>query len=154
MARASRDCVLRAPPESALSAPWESALNPPWESARSTSWESARSASRESARSASVSTTEWPLPSSARASAAPTGPPPAISMSTASGIAHQGFYVGDALRRFGANDLAAVLGHQHIVLDAHADIPVGFRYVIRGTNVAAGLDGEHHACRERPPFAI
>src|SRR5450755_1620872 len=134
MARASRDCVLRAPPESALSAPWESARSPPWESARS----------------ASVSATEWPLPSSARASAAPTGPPPAISMSTASGIAHQGFYVGDALRRFGANDLAAVVGHQHIVLDAHADIPVGFRHVIRGTNVAAGLDGEHHACRERP----
>src|SRR5665647_3748272 len=68
--------------------------------------------------------------------------------------AHQGFYVGDALRCFNGNELAAVPGYEHVVLDAHTDVPISLGHVRGGTDIAAGLYRERHARGERPPLAV
>ena len=105
---------------------------------------------------ASTSSTATPLARRLNASAAPTGPPPAIrtsQVSAAAGIAHERFDLGDELRRVGGEDLAAGRGDEHVVLDAHADVPEALGHVLGRPDVAARLDGERHARPERLPFA-
>src|SRR5262245_37373844 len=91
---------------------------------------------------------------SAAARAQPTGPAPRMRTSTcAAGIAHQRLDVVDELGRLGGEDLAALRGDEHVVLDAHADVSQALGHVVRGADVEAGLDGQRHARRERPPLA-
>src|SRR5690606_37037143 len=44
-------------------------------------------------------------------------------------------------------------GDDGVVLDADADVPEGLGHVVGGADVAAGLDGQHHALGERAPVA-
>src|SRR5687768_15703667 len=86
-----------------------------------------------------------------RASAAtqPTGPAPRMRKSiSAAGIEHQGLHVRDCLGRLGGEDFASRLGDEHVVLDADADVAQTLRNVVRGPDIEARLDGEHHAGRE------
>src|SRR3954469_8216563 len=83
--------------------------------------------------------TRKPLPCNAIASAQPTGPATRMTTSapSASGarIAHQRLDVRHRLGPFGAQDFAAVGVHQHVVLDAHADVAQPLRDVVPGADV-------------------
>src|SRR6185503_17601784 len=71
---------------------------------------------------ASISAIFLPEGASAMASDAPTRPPP--TMTTSASATHQRFDLADFLRHAGGQHARALVGHQHVVLDAHADAPV------------------------------
>ena len=58
-----------------------------------------------------------------------------------------GVFSSAAVKHFGS-----VVGHEHIVLDANADVPELLGYARRGANIDARLDGERHAGLEHSPF--
>ena len=63
--------------------------------------------------------------------------------STASGV-----FSSDAVKTSGC-----AMGHQHIVFDAHTDVPEFLRVAGRGADIDAGLDGQRHAGLEDSPFS-
>src|SRR5690349_89806 len=97
---------------------------------------------------ASISATLFPDGASAIASDAPTRPPPTMTTShekmgrtpfssptigfripaaekgCASLFFHQRFDLADLLGHAGGQDARSLVGHEHVVLDAHADAPV------------------------------
>src|SRR5215470_16337157 len=108
-------------------APWSQALRRsrirrlPWESAIG------RSATSDSSE---IRATDTVPPDKASASAAPTGPPPAIATSTLgrSAATNDGLDVAHGFRRARGQHLASRRRHDDVVLDAHADVPERFRY--------------------------
>src|SRR5689334_6196731 len=70
---------------------------------------------------ASISAILRPPGASAIASEAPTRPPPTTTTSTSA--THQRFDLADFLGHAGGQHAGALVGHQHVVLDAHADAP-------------------------------
>src|SRR5260221_13254512 len=71
-----------------------------------------------------------------------------------SAIEDRALDVLDGLRALGGEDFAALRGDQHIVLDAHADVPEWLGNVVRRADVKARLDGEHHAGPQLAPLAL
>ena len=55
----------------------------------------------------------------------------------------------------GCDYFAAIVRHHHVVFDAHADVPE-MSWHFSGTDIAPGLDREHHARLERrqPPSRL
>src|SRR3569623_2498301 len=108
---------------------------------------------------------------SAMARLAPTMPPPTMMTSSpASSVMrrapaaggsrrrlrrrHQGLDLGDGLGHAAGQHLVAILGDQHVVFDAHANVPPFFRHAFAaGGNVNARIAGVHHAGLQRPPLA-
>src|SRR5688500_15846081 len=98
------------------------------------------------------------------ASVAPTGPAPTMATSvnpagasrprTPSAVQDRVLDVLHLLRAVGGEHLASLGRHQHVVLDAHADVPEGLGHVVGGADVAAGLDRQHHAGLQLPPLAL
>src|SRR5437899_4652816 len=109
-----------------------------------------------SAKSASPATraTETELPDRARASAHPTGPPPAMATSTSgsSATADQGLEIPDRFRSGRSQYLAARSCHDDVVLDAHPRVPELPGHVIGRPDVTAGLYGQGHARLEAAPL--
>src|SRR5918995_2708283 len=104
---------------------------------------------------ASIRTTSRDSSASARASVAPTRPPPQIATSglCATGSIHPLLYCGRIFRRAGREHLVTRAGHRNIVLDAHTDVPPALRDALRaGGNVDAGLDGQRHSGLEHAPL--
>src|SRR5450755_33757 len=113
---------------------------------------------------ASSATTFRSLSRSASASAAPTGPAPTMTRScnmeldccvaNLTGSAHAGgLDIGYGLGRRAAQIFVSRGGHQHVILDTHADVPESLRHIVGRADVAAGLDGEDHARLERARLA-
>src|SRR5688572_26202628 len=89
------------------------------------------------------------------ASVAPTGPAPTTATSiTASALEDRVLDVLHLFRAIGGEHLAPLGRHQHVVLDAHADVPEGLGHVVGGPDVAAGLDRQHHPGLQLPPLAL
>ena len=109
----------------------------------------------ESCGTASISATRSPSPSSATARLAPTMPPPTMAMSKVSLTRR----TPDARSPPGSSPAPPVStsgsarGHQHVILDANADVPEFLRKARRRSNVDAGLDGQGHSRLQHPPFA-
>src|SRR5918994_2326403 len=109
---------------------------------------------------ASIRTTSSSSSASARASVAPTRPPPLIATSQPStselcapGSIHQLLYCRGIFRRAGREHFVTRAGHRNIVLDTHADVPPALRDALRaGRNVDAGLDGQRHPGLEDAPL--
>src|SRR5947199_10688432 len=55
-----------------------------------------------------------------------------------------GLDIRNGLRCGGGQVFGPLRRHQHIVLDADADIPIMLGNVVSRTNVGAGLDRQHH----------
>src|SRR5688572_6923990 len=104
--------------------------------------------------------TRKPAASSSSAAAAPTGPPPMTTQSNCSVLslvitgAHQPFDVRNRFRRACAQDFAAPLGDQRVVLDAYTDPGEMLRHTGSRAHITAGLDREHHARLELAPLAV
>src|SRR2546427_7503328 len=100
---------------------------------------------------ASSTTTSRSASRSDSASVAPTGPAPTMirSCSIGTDLALAGrLDLRNGLRRGHRQDFDAGIGDQHVVLDAHADVPVVLRYVVCGPDVGARLDRQYHAGRK------
>src|SRR5439155_2697630 len=101
---------------------------------------------------ASKATTSTPLSARASERVAPTGPAPTMARSRnierprgALSSSASRLYIAQGFWRRGSQILAAARSDQDVVLDTHADIPEFLGHVIRGPDIAAGLDGEHHS---------
>src|SRR4249920_454392 len=94
--------------------------------------------------SSAMRATDRALPDRASASAQPTGPPPAMAISTSgsSTTANQCLDIPDRLRCGCGQYLAPGGRYDNVVLDAHARVPELSRYVVGRPDVAAGLYGQ------------
>src|SRR5258708_23109645 len=96
-----------------------------------------------------------PWPAARAASVAPTGPAPMTATSRTRLAIEDGVLdVLHALRAIRREDLAPARCHEHVVLDAHADVPELLRHVVRRADVEPRLDGEHHAGLQLAPLAL
>src|SRR5690554_2240266 len=123
----------------------------PWASASARGSVVATSRSR-----ASATTMRWPDRATEAASARPAGPPPTtrISTSVMLCVAHQRFDVVDLARNTVGEIFAPVDGNHGVVFNAYADVPERFGDIVRGTDVAARLNGHDHTRDEVAPFAV
>src|SRR4051812_46208828 len=119
-------------------------------------YERARVRASEAAEArASNTSSASPRPAARAATVAPTGPPPMMATSSMASAAEDRFlHVLHAFRASRGEDVAALRRHQHVVLDAHADVPERLGHVLRRTDIQAGLDREDHAGLELPPLAL
>src|SRR5262249_12819426 len=101
---------------------------------------------------ASSTTTSRSASATASASVAPTGPAPTTARSCSIGARRLspagGLDVGDRLRRRGRENVDAGRRDEHVVFDAHADIPEAVGHVVRRADIRTGLDRQHHAGHE------
>src|SRR5260221_957488 len=104
--------------------------------------------------SSAIRATDRALPDNARASAQPTGPPPAIATSTSgsSTTADQRLDIPDRFRCGCRQYLAPGDRYDDVVFDAHARVPELPGYVVGRPNVAARLHRQGHARLEAAPL--
>src|SRR5437867_12760819 len=111
-----------------------------------------------SAKSASPATraTETELPDRARASAHPTGPPPAMATSTSgsSATAYHGLEIPDRFRSGRSQYLAARSCHDDVVLDANTPVPELPGHVIFRPGVTAAPFGQAPSRTGAAPFPV
>src|SRR5882672_785627 len=113
----------------------------------------------ESWGTASISASFNPNGANAAARLAPTMPPPTMAMSTAcvtgctSRRLHQRLDLFRGFLESARQHLGGFGGHQHLILDANADVPEFLRYSRRGSNVNPRFDGQHHPRLQYPPLA-
>src|SRR4051794_31749475 len=119
-------------------------------------YERARVRASEAAEArASNTSSARPRPAANAATVAPTGPPPMMATSSMASAAEDRFlHVLHALGASRREDVAALRRYQHVVFDAHADVPERLGHVLRRTDIQARLDREDHAGLQLAPFAL